>query len=91
MKKILFSIGLSLLLGFAACGSSVDSKIDKVAELAKESKEIQAQMANGDNSNVEKLTQIAAEMAKIGSELEKENLTPEQKERLTKAALGMDY
>lgn len=89
MKKFLFFIGISLMLGLAACGESVDSKIDKVGQLAKEAQEIQIQMANGDNSNADKLTKISAELAKIASELDKEDLTQEQKERLTKAALGM--
>lgn len=89
MKKILFSIGFSLMLGLAACGGSVDSKIDKVGQLAKEAQEIQTQIINGDNSNADKLTKISAEMAKIASELENEDLTQEQKERLTKAAFGM--
>lgn len=89
MKKIFYSIGLSLMLGLAACGSSIDSKIDKVGELAKEAQEIEAQIAEGDNSNADKLTKISAEMAKIASELSKENLTQEQKERLTKLSLGM--
>ena len=89
MKKFLFTIGMALMLGLAACGGSIDSKIDKVGQLAKEAQEIQAQISDGDNSNVEKLSKISAEMAKIAAELEKENLTEEQKERLTKAALGM--
>lgn len=89
MKKFLFSIGLSLMLGLAACGGSIDSKIDKVSQLAKEAEEIEAQMANGDNSNADKLTKISIEMAKIAAELNKEDLTQEQKERLTKAALGI--
>ena len=89
MKKYLFAIGMALMLGLASCVGSIDSKIDKVGQLAKEAQEIQSQMANGDNSNAEKLTKISTEMAKIASELDKEDLTQEQKERLTKAALGM--
>lgn len=89
MKKFLFTIGITVLLGLAACGSSIDSKIDKVGKLAKEAQEIQTQMANGDNSNADKLTKISVEMAKIASELDKEDLTQEQKERLTKATFGM--
>ena len=89
MKKFLISITIPLMFGLAACGGSVDSKIDKVGQLAKEAQEIEAQMANGDNTNADKLNKIAIEMAKIASELEKENLTLEQTERLTKAALGM--
>lgn len=89
MKKVLFSIGLSLMLGLMACGSSVDSKIDKIGQLAKEAQEIKAQMADGDDSNAGKLTKISLEMAKIASELEKEDLTEEQKERLVNVSLGM--
>ena len=80
---------MALILGLASCVGSIDSKIDKVGQLAKEAQEIQSQMANGDKSNAEKLTKISTEMAKIASELDKEDLTQEQKERLTKAALGM--
>ena len=89
MKKFLISISLPVMLGLASCGGSIDSKIDKVGQLAKEAQEIEAQIANGDNSNVDKLSKISVEMAKIASELEKEDLTEEQKERLTKAAFGM--
>ena len=89
MKKFLFTIGIASMLGLAACGGSIDSKIDKVAQLTKEAQEIKTQMADGDDSGAEKLSKIAVEMAKITSELEKEDLTQEQKERLTKAALGM--
>ena len=89
MKKILFTIGIALMLGLASCAGSIDSKIDKVGKLSKEAQEIQNQIANGDNSNADKLTKISAEMAKIASELENEDLTQDQKERLTKAALGM--
>lgn len=89
MKKFPILMGTLLMIGLIACGGSIDSKIDKVAQLAKEAQEIETQMANGDNSNSEKLTKISIEMAKIASELGKEELTQEQKERLTKAALGM--
>lgn len=91
MKKILFSIGMSLMLGLVACGGgNVDSKIEHVGQLAKEANEIKAQIAEGDNSNSQRLTEISVEMAKIASELEKENLTQEQREKLTKAALVME-
>ena len=89
MKKFLILISLPVMLSLAACGGSVDSKIDKVGQLAKEANEIEAQIANGDNSNLEKLSKISTEMAKIASELDKEDLTQEQKERLAKAAFGM--
>lgn len=89
MKKFPILMGTLLMIGLIACGGSIDSKIDKVAQLAKEAQEIETQMANGDNSNSEKLTKISIEMAKIASELDKEELTQEQKEKLTKAALGM--
>lgn len=88
MKKLFYSLGLALAIGLTACGG-VDSKIDKVAELTKESQEIQQQIANGDNSNSERLAEISAELGKIAAELQQEDLTDEQKERLTKASLGM--
>ena len=82
-------MGLMLMLGLASCGGSVDSKIDKFGELAKEAKEIQAEMIEGDFSNQERLIKITEEMGKLGAEIKKANLTPEQQERLVNASFGM--
>lgn len=76
------------MLFCAACGSSVDSKINEVEKLAKEAEVIKQEMANGDYSNKDKLNEINAKIGQIGYELSQEKLTPEQKERVTKAALG---
>lgn len=89
MKKVIYSLCLFVAIGLASCGGSVDSKIDKVAQLTKESQEIRSQMANGDDSNSKKLDKITAELGKLSAELNNADLTEEQKERLTKAALGM--
>ena len=89
MKKILYSMGLMLMLGLASCGGSVDSKIDKFGELAKEAKEIQAEMIEGDFSNQERLIKITEEMGKLSAEIKKANLTSEQQERLVNASFGM--
>lgn len=89
MKKFFFLLGTFLLLICAACGSSIDSKISEVETLAKEAKQIQQEMINGNYSNQEKLNEIVVKMGQIGNELSKEQLSPEQKKRLTQAALGI--
>lgn len=92
MKNIFLSLCLVLSLGLAACGSSVDSKIERVNELEKQLTKFQEE--NGDDMTQWSASQLAewekmvSEDNKLRQEIAKEKLTPEQDANFDKAKFG---
>lgn len=65
-------------MAMTSCGSNVDSKIDRLEEIAKEAQALQ------ESGDIEKALKLGQEAMEIGQDLAKQadKLTPEQQERL---------
>ena len=82
MKKVFLTLAVACMIGLASCGNSVDGKIDKLEKLSEKATELTEKANDGDQDAAKELIDVAAEALKISAELSKEELTPEQQERL---------
>lgn len=81
MKTFFISVFAASMLIFTACGNSIDRKIDKLEKI---SNKIEKLRDEGKNIKSEEIKELQKEGFDILKELNDEELTQEQKDRVRK-------